>query len=54
MVCSYDQYNMIIYGMNDCYCGIMGCCDIIFVNVDDLVDMGLVYGDFVDVEVVLG
>lgn len=46
---SHDQYNTTIYGMNDRYRGISGRRDVIFVNADDLADLGLSHGDRVDV-----
>lgn len=53
MLCSYDQYNIIIYVMDDCYCGVFGCCDVLFMNEQDMVVQGLEYGDWVDIYIVL-
>lgn len=46
---SHDQYNTTIYGLNDRYRGITGRRDVIFANVDDLIELGLAHGDLVDV-----
>lgn len=46
---SHDQYNTTIYGDNDRYRGIIGRRDVVFVNADDLADIGLTHGDLVDV-----
>jgi molybdopterin-dependent oxidoreductase alpha subunit len=47
---SHDQYNTTIYGLNDRYRGITGRRDVVFMNAQDLKDMGLAHGDPVDVE----
>ncbi|MFC3444423.1 FdhF/YdeP family oxidoreductase [Sphingobium rhizovicinum] len=46
---SHDQYNTTIYGLNDRYRGITGRRDVIFLNGEDLNDLGLEHGDLVDV-----
>lgn len=46
---SHDQYNTTIYGMNDRYRGITGRRDVVFVNEQDLAELGLSHGDRVDV-----
>ncbi|QJU58558.1 FdhF/YdeP family oxidoreductase [Sphingomonas sp. AP4-R1] len=46
---SHDQYNTTIYGLNDRYRGITGRRDVVFLNGDDLRDLGLAHGDRVDV-----
>jgi molybdopterin-dependent oxidoreductase alpha subunit len=46
---SHDQYNTTIYGLNDRYRGITGRRDVVFVNADDLRDMGIEDGARVDV-----
>ena len=46
---SHDQYNTTIYGLNDRYRGITGRRDVIFMNADDLVMLGLEEGDVVDI-----
>ncbi|MGU3576698.1 FdhF/YdeP family oxidoreductase [Brucellaceae bacterium C25G] len=46
---SHDQYNTTVYGLNDRYRGITGRRDVIFVNEDDLIDLGFTNGDVVDV-----
>ncbi len=47
---SHDQYNTTIYGMDDRYRGVYGQRDVVFVNADDLADLGLADGDRVDIE----
>jgi molybdopterin-dependent oxidoreductase alpha subunit len=46
---SHDQYNTTIYGLNDRYRGITGRRDVVFLNADDLAEMGLAHGDCVDI-----
>lgn len=46
---SHDQYNTTIYGMNDRYRGIKKGRQVIFINPEDLVELGLEDGDFVDI-----
>ena len=45
---SHDQYNTTIYGLDDRYRGIKGGRRVVFVNPDDLRDLGLVDGAMVD------
>lgn len=45
---SHDQYNTTVYGMDDRYRGIKGKRDIVFLNPQDLADMGLADGDRID------
>lgn len=45
---SHDQYNTTVYGLNDRYRGIKGKRDIVFLNPDDLRELGLAAGDRVD------
>lgn len=45
---SHDQFNTTIYGKDDRYRGVRGGRQVVFVNSDDLVDLGLVDGDIVD------
>ena len=46
---SHDQFNTTIYGLDDRYRGIKNGRQVIFVNPDDLVELGLVDGELVDV-----
>ncbi|ROS31546.1 FdhF/YdeP family oxidoreductase [Cellulomonas sp. PhB150] len=46
---SHDQFNTTIYSLNDRYRGIRHGRDVVFVNPDDLLDLGLADGDRVDV-----
>lgn len=46
---SHDQFNTTIYSLNDRYRGIKKGRDIIFVNPDDLAELGLVDGQRVDI-----
>lgn len=46
---SHDQFNTTIYGHNDRYRGIKNGRHVVFVNPDDLAELGLVDGQFVDV-----
>ncbi|GAA2731678.1 FdhF/YdeP family oxidoreductase [Actinocorallia aurantiaca] len=45
---SHDQYNTTIYGLDDRYRGIKGGRMVVFVNPDDLADLGLADGETVD------
>jgi molybdopterin-dependent oxidoreductase alpha subunit len=47
---SHDQYNTTIYGLDDRYRGVFGRRDVLFMNADDLVDLGLEHGDQVRIE----
>jgi formate dehydrogenase major subunit len=49
---SHDQYNTTIYSLNDRYRGIKKGRHVVFVNPDDLVELGLQDGDRVDVATV--
>ncbi|CAM5379731.1 FdhF/YdeP family oxidoreductase [Leifsonia shinshuensis] len=46
---SHDQFNTTIYSLNDRYRGIKNGRDVIFVNPDDLVELGLTDGQRVDI-----
>ncbi|MFG6402093.1 MULTISPECIES: FdhF/YdeP family oxidoreductase [unclassified Microbacterium] len=46
---AHDQFNTTIYGLNDRYRGIKRGRDVVFVNPDDLVELGFQDGDRVDV-----
>jgi len=46
---SHDQFNTTMYGLNDRYRGIRGGRDVVFVNPEDLTDLGLADGDRVDI-----
>lgn len=46
---SHDQYNTTIYGMDDRYRGIRGRRDILFMNADDMAELGLETGSIVDI-----
>ncbi|BDZ49749.1 formate dehydrogenase subunit alpha [Frondihabitans sucicola] len=46
---SHDQYNTTIYSLNDRYRGIKKGREVVFINPDDLVELGLVDGQRVDV-----
>ena len=46
---SHDQFNTTMYSLNDRYRGIRGGRDVVFVNPEDLLDLGLADGDRVDV-----
>jgi molybdopterin-dependent oxidoreductase alpha subunit len=50
---SHDQYNTTIYSLGDRYRGVTGRRDIVFMNEDDLRDLGLEHGDCVDIETAL-
>ena len=45
---SHDQFNTTVYGLNDRYRGIKGGRRVVFVNTDDLRDLGFRDGDLVD------
>jgi len=45
---SHDQFNTTIYGLDDRYRGVKGGRRVVFVNTDDLRDLGLREGDVVD------
>lgn len=46
---SHDQFNTTMYSLNDRYRGIRGGRDVVFVNPDDLADLGLSDGARVDI-----
>jgi molybdopterin-dependent oxidoreductase alpha subunit len=46
---SHDQFNTTMYSLNDRYRGIRGGRDVVLVNPDDLVELGLADGDRVDI-----
>ena len=46
---SHDQFNTTIYSLNDRYRGVKRGRRVVFVNPDDLAELGLSDGDFVDI-----
>ena len=46
---SHDQFNTTIYGHNDRYRGIKKGRDVVFVNPEDIAELGLTDGQFVDI-----
>lgn len=46
---SHDQYNTTVYGLDDRYRGIYGERRVVFVNPDDLAEIGVESGDRVDI-----
>lgn len=46
---SHDQFNTTIYGLNDRYRGIKKGRHVIFINPDDLAELGIEDGDLVDI-----
>ncbi|HEY0471544.1 MAG TPA: FdhF/YdeP family oxidoreductase [Kribbella sp.] len=46
---SHDQFNTTIYGLQDRYRGINGTREVVFVNPDDLAELGLADGQRVDI-----
>ncbi|ARN22031.1 FdhF/YdeP family oxidoreductase [Piscinibacter gummiphilus] len=46
---SHDQYNTTVYGMDDRYRGVYGQRRVVFINDEDLRDIGLKDGDWVDI-----
>jgi len=46
---SHDQYNTTIYGHDDRYRGVYGHRRVVFIHADDIRDLGLKAGDWVDV-----
>jgi anaerobic selenocysteine-containing dehydrogenase len=46
---SHDQYNTTIYGLDDRYRGVRGQRDVIFVNEADIMRLGFVPGQKVDI-----
>ncbi len=49
---SHDQYNTTIYGMDDRYRGVFGQRRVVFINKEDLRDLGMKDGDWVDIKTV--
>ncbi|BAV99017.1 FdhF/YdeP family oxidoreductase [Lysobacter enzymogenes] len=47
---SHDQYNTTIYGMNDRYRGVFGERRVLFIHADDIAQLGMKAGDWVDLE----
>ena len=47
---SHDQYNTTIYGMNDRYRGVFGERRVVFINAEDLREMGMQADQWVDIE----
>lgn len=45
---SHDQYNTTIYGLDDRYRGVKGGRRVLFINTDDLAELGFTDGDRVD------
>lgn len=46
---SHDQFNTTIYGLEDRYRGVHGTREVVFVNPDDLAELGLQDGAYVDI-----
>ncbi len=46
---SHDQYNTTIYGMDDRYRGVYGERQVVFMNADDMADIGVEAGDRADI-----
>jgi molybdopterin-dependent oxidoreductase alpha subunit len=46
---SHDQYNTTIYGHDDRYRGVYGHRRVVFINAEDLKDIGMKAGDWVDI-----
>ncbi|WP_179401371.1 FdhF/YdeP family oxidoreductase [Burkholderia guangdongensis] len=49
---SHDQYNTTVYALDDRYRGVFGRRDVLFMNEDDMADLGIEHGDRVDVETI--
>ena len=47
---SHDQYNTTIYGLDDRYRGVFGQRRVLFIHMDDLVELGFQDGQWVDIE----
>ncbi|MGL4000674.1 FdhF/YdeP family oxidoreductase [Pantoea eucalypti] len=47
---SHDQYNTTIYGLDDRYRGVFGQREVVFINPDDMTDLGFTEGQNVDIE----
>jgi anaerobic selenocysteine-containing dehydrogenase len=46
---THDQFNTVIYGLDDRYRGIYGGRRVVFMNVEDIAHLGLSDGDLVDI-----
>lgn len=51
---SHDQYNTTIYGYDDRYRGVFGRRDVVFMNKDDLAELGIAEGEAIRVETAFG
>jgi molybdopterin-dependent oxidoreductase alpha subunit len=51
---SHDQYNTTVYGLDDRYRGVFGRRDVIFMNKEDLIRLGLKDGDRIDIRGLVG
>ncbi|KLU15522.1 MULTISPECIES: FdhF/YdeP family oxidoreductase [Xenorhabdus] len=49
---SHDQYNTTIYGLDDRYRGVYGQREVLFMNEEDIAQLGYQAGDLVDIETV--
>ena len=47
---SHDQYNTTIYGLDDRYRGVYGQREVLFINPDDMSELGYAAGQHVDIE----
>ncbi|AWQ21264.1 CbbBc protein [Pantoea ananatis] len=47
---SHDQYNTTIYGLDDRYRGVYGQREVVFINPDDMAELGFSEGQNVDIE----
>ena len=47
---SHDQYNTTIYGMDDRYRGVYGQRRVVFINAQDIRELGMEDGDWVDIQ----
>ncbi|GLC24285.1 FdhF/YdeP family oxidoreductase [Roseisolibacter agri] len=45
---THDQFNTVVYGLDDRYRGVFGGRRVVFMNRDDMADAGLAQGDLVD------
>lgn len=50
---SHDQYNTTIYALDDRYRGVFGRRDVLFMNEEDMQQLGLEHGDRVDIHTAL-
>ncbi|GEC65540.1 oxidoreductase alpha subunit [Raoultella terrigena] len=50
---SHDQYNTTIYALDDRYRGVFGRRDVLFMNEQDMANLGLEHGDRVDISTAL-